>query len=203
MLLLPFQFAFSTLGFYGPFLLLIVAQLLILILIPALVRPGNRPEEVAHAMFGYMIQVVGAAFMTAGGLPAFSSVLSKQPLPSSSYTALLILFAAGGTLFLWQDSALKRIDPAARAVPSSVFFYLWKFIGVMTVFLAGLSFMLELILDLRNLTAGWWVPHLLYFAYGLLLCWFTSVNPKPAHSSCSVTPMKTVSAASAKKHHKK
>lgn len=150
------------------FLPLMAIQFVTLIAIPS-IRSGSRPADVGRSILGYSAQTVGILLMTAGGLPTFYTVLASQPLTSGTYTALLFIFAIGGLVYLWHDAMLRTIDASARAVPQMIFAVAWKFVGLLITLFVLLSVLLRLALDAGGLTPGWWILHLTFLLYGLLL----------------------------------
>jgi hypothetical protein len=165
---------FSTLGSSYTFLVPVVLfQLFALLLIASLVKGNARPEETARSVFAYLVQTTGILFMTFGGLPALYAVLARQPLTNALYIALLFVFAFGGLAFLWSDAYVRRIDSASRQIPETIYFYTWKFIGFLTLFLATLTFLLRLVLTEETLQSSWWVLHAVLFFYGVIVSWCT------------------------------
>ena len=176
----PLSVLFSSVGlFYLVFLPVIAIQFFGLLAVPALLKPGTHLTNVGHALFSYACQTAGIIFMTVGGIPTFYSVLASQSLSSGTYASLLVIFAAGGILYLWHDAALQRIDAASRAVPEMIFACAWKFIGLTDVVLSLLSFMLRILLQNQAPTGGWWIMHLALLLYGVLLT-HADVGKSPA-----------------------
>lgn len=167
----------------------VLFQLIALLMLTTLVRGNARADDAARSIFAYLIQTMGIIFMTLGGLPALYAVLARQPLTNSLYMALLFVFAFGGLAFLWADNYVRRIDLASRQVPETIYFYAWKFIGFMTIFLSSLTFLLRLVLTQELLTEGWWVLHAVLFFYGVILSWCTKtpVKLQTFHSAPMIT----------------
>ena len=164
---------FASVGIpYGTSLPLIVLGLFVLITLPAFVHPGTRIPNIASAAYCYLAQMLGIILMSSGALPALYAVFSMQELSQMTYLGLLIIFGIGGFLFLWQDMQLQSMDGMARAVMGSLFVMTWKFIGLLTVVIGGLSFAMRLMLVTER-TDHWWVTHLIMLLYGLILTWFT------------------------------
>lgn len=196
---------FQSVGItYGPMLPVLVILLFALLALPALLKPGARAEAVGAAAYSYMAQMLGVLLMTAGALPALYAVFAAQPLSESTYLGLILVFAAGGGLFLWHDMRLRAIDAVSRSVPGTIFFITWKFIALLTTVLAGISFILTIIQDAPR-AEYWWVGHLVMLLYGLTLCWFTlSRAATPADQAfTSVSTVSTRAAAPAVKTVKK
>ncbi|UPA22240.1 hypothetical protein K8942_04280 [Candidatus Peribacteria bacterium] len=185
-------------GFFLPIAVLFLFAVLV---IPGLSRAGTKPETLAMAAYGYLAESLGIILMTAGGLPAVHAVVSHQILTSNTYLGLLLLFIIGGITYLWHDSMLQKVDSISKAIPAALFFYSWKFIGLLVALFASLSFILELLVGASGQTYGWWNVHLVMLLYGLLLCWFT-VKPHTPAAVARPTPVlkpRTVIASKAKK----
>lgn len=165
---------FQSIGIVSGFLMPVAVLLLFVILVlPGLARVGTKPETLALAAYGYLAQSLGVILMTAGGLPAVYAVVAHQILPSNTYLGLLILFIIGGVTYLWHDSLLQNVDSDSKAIPAALFFYSWKFIGLLIALFASLSFVLAFLVGGEGQPYGWWNVHLVMLLYGLLLCWFT------------------------------
>lgn len=169
----------STGLFYVLFLPLMAIQLFALLAIPGMLKPGVRASEVGKALLAFSAQTVGILLMTVGGLPTAYTVLASQPLSSGTYTALLFIFAIGGLTYLWHDAALRHIDPAAKSVPQMIFGCAWKFVGLLIVLCSLLSLLLRLALEAGSLSPGWWIMHLTFIVYGLILT-YASLGSSPA-----------------------
>ena len=169
---------------YGILIPVVLFQLIALLMLTTLVKGNARPDLAARAIFAFLVQTAGILFMSLGGLPALYAVLARQPLTNTLYMALLFVFAFGGLAFLWADNYVRRIDLASRQVPETIYFYAWKFIGFMTVFIASLTFLLRLVLTQELLPEGWWVLHAVAFFYGVIISWCTKTPTKgPMFSS--------------------
>lgn len=171
---------FGVVGvFYG--LLLPVALLLIITLmfIPSVVLGGGgKVMQVGKAIYCYLLQAVGIMLMTLGGLPAIYGVLARQPYESSTYLALLIVFATGGLTFLWHDHLARTVDGASRAVPHAIYLYTFKVLGYIMMVLSAVSIVLTLLLGSDIPAADWWVMPLMLLLYGILLSWCTRFDQK-------------------------
>ncbi len=179
---------FQSVGIFSGFMLPIAILLLFVILVlPGLTRSGAKPESLALAAYCYLAEALGIILMTAGGLPAVYAVVSHQLLTSSTYMGLLSLFIIGGSIFLWHDSLLRDVDSDSKAVPAALFFYSWKFIGLVVVLFTGLSFILQWLVNTNSQIGDTWTVHLVMLLYGLLLCWFTlpapAVRPAPVKAA--------------------
>ncbi len=164
---------FSVQGIvYGLLLPLLVLQIIALLLIPALLTRGGSADAAGKAIYAYLMQAIGILLMTVGGLPALHSVLSGQDYPSTTYLALLIVFASGGLTFLWHDHLAHTIDGASRAVPEAIYFYTFKLLGFLAALLAAMSLLLTMLLNPES-PENWWVMPVIILTYGLLLSWCT------------------------------
>lgn len=165
---------FQSVGIFSGFLLPIAVLLLFVILVlPGIGRSGARPESLALAAYGYLAEALGIILMTAGGLPAVYAVVSHQILASNTYLGLLVLFIVGGITYLWHDNILQSVDSESKAIPSALFFYSWKFIGLVVVLFTTLSLVLQWLTNAADKNADIWNVHLVMLLYGFLLCWFT------------------------------
>lgn len=155
----------------------IVLLLFVVLVLPGLARPGAKPESIARAAYGYLAQSIGIILMTTGGLPAVYAVIAQQQLTSNMYLGLLLVFVIGGIAYLWHDNLVRSIDDASKAVPAALFFYCWKFIGLLVLLFAGLTYLLDALTIGGNAPLDWWVTPFVLFLYGLLLSWFTFRRP--------------------------
>ncbi|PIR49406.1 hypothetical protein COU79_05045 [Candidatus Peregrinibacteria bacterium CG10_big_fil_rev_8_21_14_0_10_54_7] len=178
--------------FYGILVPLLLLQSLTLLFIPSMMKNGAQPRKVGEAIFCYLMQSLGILLMTAGALPTLVSVLAGVELAGTTYFTLLVIFAAGGILFLWHDNAVHAIDEAFRAVPGAIFLIMFKIIGYAIVLLWVLSLITTLMNGIPE-DAGWWIMPLVMILYGLLLAWCTRSD---AGSNQSVFQSITVNSSS-------
>lgn len=193
---------FQSVGIFSGFMLPIaVLVLFIILVIPGLSRAGTNPMSLALAAYGFLAEALGIILMTAGGLPAVYAVVAHQTLASNTYLSLLILFIAGGITYLWHDAMLRKVDPVSKAIPESLFFYAWKFIGLVVTLFAVLSFILDALAGSTMHREGWWIVYIVMLLYGLLLSWFTlkPTPPRVIHRPVPAPKKKIILAAKAKK----
>ena len=157
---------------YGVLVPLVLVQLFALLFIPSMLAAPAKARAVGDAIHCYCIQSFGIMLMTAGSLPTVYSVLAGISYTGGTYFGLLLIFAAGGGLFLWQDQRASSLDPAARAVPGSIFLLTFRILGQITLVLALLSFLLSITRGSTDLL-GWWVMPVLMAVYGGLISWCT------------------------------
>ena len=172
----PFSAMFSAVGlFYGVLVPLVLVQLFAFLYIASLLRGNGTVPGVGRAVYCYFAQSLGIVLMTVSALPALHGVLSGEQYIPHTYLALLFGFAFGGLSFLWHDMLVRDVDPASRAVPGTIHFYLWKLIGFSALLLGTLSLMLRVIFTqlVPTSTAGW-AMHGVIILYGLVLTWCTS-----------------------------
>jgi hypothetical protein len=177
----------------------LVIMLFTLLMIPSILKTGTRTEEVARATYGYIAQTIGIFLMTVSGLPAFYSAFGAETYSSGAYAGLLTIFAVGGLLFLWQDSVIRRIDPASRALPQLIFLYVWKLIGLLAILAAGLSATFFLFDNTQPLQPGWWMLYAGLFLYGVLISWLTFERPAKPLMPFTTKSVKRATAAKVKK----
>ena len=157
---------------YGIVVPLVLVQLFALLFIPSMLAAPAKARAVGEAIYCYCIQTFGVMLMTIGSLPTVYSVLAGVSYTGGTYFGLLLIFAAGGMLFLWQDQRATMLDSAARAVPAAIFFLTFRILGQITLVLAVLSFLLSLTMGSTDLI-GWWVMPILMGCYGGLVAWST------------------------------
>ncbi len=173
--------------------------LFFLLCVPAFMRSSARPMDIARAAFHCLAQSVGIVFMVAGSLPALQVVIMGQALNPTTYMALLLVFAVGGLLFLWNEVQLKEMSVASKEIPETLYFYTWKFIGLVAVLVSGLSMALNLLLMPETFMDGSWMAHVILFFYGMLITFFTLSRP---HIT-TAAPIRIVPTAAKKKSAKK
>ncbi len=188
----------------GAVLPITVATVLVLLFIPSLLAPGARPAGVGHAIYCYAMQGAGIFLMTAGGLPALSSVIhsvagNSDGYSTETYLALLLLFAVGGLLFLWHEQMAAKIESASAAVPAVIFWFTFKIAGLFLVISSALSLLLTMLL-VAEPPSDWWSEPLLMLLYGLLLLWCTRM---PAYNGKSFQSSAIMSKAAGIKKAKK
>jgi len=186
----------SQVIFYGIVLPVVSLVLFFLLCVPAFLRSSARPMDIARAAFHCLAQSVGIVFMIAGSLPALQVVISNQALNATSYMGLLIVFAIGGLLFLWNDVQLKHMSVASKEIPETLYFYAWKFIGLIVVLFSGISIALTLLFSPMTFQTGQWMMHVILFFYGLLISFFTLTRP---HITAPSAPARIVPSVASKK----
>lgn len=204
----PLSTVFGTVGVvYGLILPVVLILLFALFLIASSLSPGAKARGTAQAMYCTIMMGIGVLLMTIAAIPTVTSVLAGESYASETYLGLLIVFAAGGCLFLWHDNWIRTLDPASRLVPSLIFLFTIKTIGTLITLLAGLSIILTL--TLGGAEYGWWIMPLTLFLYGAVLFISTGTVKSPASKKFSCAPLcktcfkpkfpKVVTAASTRK----
>lgn len=196
--LISAMFSFVSV-FYGVVVPLLILQSLALLFIPSMMKSGAQPRQVGEAIFCYTMQSLGILLMTAGALPTLVSVLAGVELAGTTYFTLLVIFAAGGILFLWHDNAVRDINEASRAVPGAIFQNMFKMIGYVIVLVWILSLFTSLMNGVPS-EIGWWIMPLVMIIYGSLLAWCT--RSESGESSQSVFQSITVNPPNAKPEKK-
>ncbi len=158
-----------------------VTGLLALLLLPSLMIPGAKPAETTKALYRYMLQGIGAVFMTLSGLPALFGVITNRALPANGYLALLLIFIFGGLIYLWNESHMEKLDEASRLVPSLIFRYAFKFISFFSLLAAVTSIVSTMLFSSWPYPDYWWGSPVVFLCYGLFLGWCTHV-PKATKS---------------------
>ena len=157
-----------TYGLLFPFFLL---QLLSLLFIASLIHSGAKAKGVAAALYCYLVMSGGVLLMTLAALPTIASVFSGRTFSPATYVGLLFVFGIGGLLYLTHETQTQKIDFASRAVPSLIFFYGIKLIGMAVIVLSGISLILTFTTGANQM--GWWIMPFTTFLYGLFLLWAT------------------------------
>lgn len=160
-----------------------VIHLLAVLLLPCLLSPGAKASACAKAAYCYLMQIVGVILMTIGALPAVYGVFEKFALgverfSAEMYLALLILFSAGGFVFLWHERVAERIEDASKKIPALLFWYTFKIIGMLLMLASALHLVLVMLLTGAQLVAGWWITSSVLLLYGALLSWCTRTPVK-------------------------
>lgn len=186
----------SSTVFYGLFLPAAGMLLISFLILPAMLRSGGKAEDIGKAAYCYLAQSVGILLMALGGMPALYAVLASQPLAGMMYTGLLLLFALGGIVYLSHDTAVRSIDPAARAVSGTVFFYTWKLMGLAAVLFAVSGLLLRLAAGGAT-DARWWVFYAVLLVFGGVITWFTQMPRAvgPVFRSAPIAPVPAAKAA--------
>src|SRR5262249_12264220 len=113
---------------YGFAFLLMLVQVFAMLFVPSILHKG-KPMEVGKAIYCYILQIIGIFLMSVSGLAALHGALGGQLRSSVEYLALLIVFAAGGVLFLWHEMMISSIDAASRAVPAAIYWFMVRLLG--------------------------------------------------------------------------
>lgn len=159
---LPDLLVFSVLG-------LLLMHLMVGLFLMNHLSGSTDPTHSAEAVFGYTAQAFGIVLMSIGGIPALYGVLAERSLPVVAYLGLLLVFAIGGLLFMWQDTALRSLPKASTIIPASLSHVLWRFVGLLVMTVSLLSFLLQLLVDTPTLERSFWALHLTGMFYGMLL----------------------------------
>lgn len=156
---------------YGVIVPLLLVVLLAVVFIPSALTAPGKARSIGEAIHCYFMQGFGVLLMTVGSLPTVYSVLAGISYSSGTYFGLLLVFAGGGAVFLWQDLRAASLDAQARAVPAAIFLAAFRIIGQVTLSLAILSFLLSITVGSTDM--GWWVMPVLMGIYGGLIAWCT------------------------------
>lgn len=132
---------------------------------------GSKPKAIGDAIYTYAMHGLSVLLMTTGALPTIFSVFAGVAYTGRTYIALLLVFAAGGLLFLMQDQVVRNLDDASKAIPEAIYMTVLKLVGNGLVILSALSIFLSIVL--ASFTPGWWVTPFILLLYGLLLSWCT------------------------------
>jgi hypothetical protein len=175
----PLETMFSAIGVtYGLVAPLVFIVIFLFFLTASLTQPGAKARSVAQATYCYLLMGVGLLMMTISSLPTVASVFAGVSYTGQTYFGLLLLFVVGGCIFLWHDNWVHTIDHPSQLVPSLVYLFTVKCIGVLALLLSGLSIGLTLIFG--GDTGTWWATPLAVFLYGFLLTWCTRSEKSPS-----------------------
>ncbi|MBU0458282.1 hypothetical protein KJ652_04430 [Patescibacteria group bacterium] len=196
----PLGSVFGSVGVvYGLLVPLFIILLFAVFAIASLNNAGAKPKSVVKATYCYLMMGVGILLMTIAAIPTVSSVLANMSYASATYVGLLVVFAVGGSLFLFHDNMIRALDASSQVVPSLIYLYTIKIIGTLTAVLSGLSILLTLILG--GAPEGWWVTPLTMFLYGFVL--YVSTREEdlviPSFFKCNLKLPKKSTAAVASK----
>lgn len=163
---------------YGMVIPMLVLQFIAVLLVPSLIADSSDIRASGKAIYCYLAQSIGGILMSIGGILTLHFVLSSIYVAGVASTALLLLFGAGGLIFLLHDSIAQSIDEKTRMVPFVITMYTWKFIGLMSILASALSFVLKILVSTQALENSWWILHLILIGYGILLLVITKDPPK-------------------------
>lgn len=173
---------------------IIVLQVFAFLLLARTFESSKDPWKLAQAFFCYIMEIVGIVLMSIGALPTIMAVLGSQGFSPDLYLGLLLVFAAGGILFLWIDQFVRNMDKQTRLLPELIFVYTIKTFGYLSVIFAVLSLSLSITSGALG-TPGWWIVPLVTLAYGMLLSFLTSsVAPWQAASPAKSATTKKAAA---------
>jgi len=168
----PLSTIFAFIGsFYGLVVPLLTLTFLTLLFFAGMSAQGAKAKAVGEAIICYLMHAVSVMLMTVGALPTVFSVFAGIAYTGRTYVALLLVFAAGGLLFLIQDQAARGIDAASKSVIEAIYTNTVKLIGNLITLLSALSLLLSIVL--ASFDPGWWVAPFVYLLYGMLLSWCT------------------------------
>ncbi len=164
---------FSFVGMmYGILVPLTITLVLSTVIGASMLQKDARPREIAQSLFCYLMMSLGVLLMSAGALPTIISVLAGVKLSGATYFTLLIVFSAGGMLFLWNDALVHAIPERSRMVPETIYIYLFRIIGHLLLFLWLLSLVVSMLNGLPE-EKGWWIMPIIMIIYGGLFVWCT------------------------------
>ena len=189
----PLTTIFGFIGsFYGLVVPLCTLFFITILFLASMTVAGAKPKEIGKAIYTYVMHGTSILLMTIGALPTVFSVFAGVSYTGRTYIALLLVFAAGGLLFLMQDQEVRSLDNASKSIPEAIYMTTLKIIGNLLAVLSGLSIVLNIIL--ASFQTGWWVTPFVLLLYGLLLSWCTRgprdwelFRTKPIHKT-TVTP---------------
>ena len=203
----PLTTIFAFIGsFYGLVIPLLIIFYLSILFIAGMSAPGAKPKGVGEAIYTYTLHAVSVLLMTVGALPTVFSVFAGIAWTGRTYIALLLVFAAGGLLFLMQDQATRELDKASKAVIEAIYMTTLRVIGNGLALFSALSVFLSIVL--ASFANGWWVTPFVLLLYGLLLSWCTRTETelellKTMQASVSAAPAKSTASKPRKSKRRK
>jgi len=182
----------------------IVVQLFAFLLLARSIEHSEKPRELARAIFSYFMLAIGALLMSLSAIPTLIAALGQGGFSTQVYVSLVLVFVAGGILFLWHDYQARLLSEEVRHIPSLIYHYTIKTTGQLSLVLAVMYFTLTISLQSTD-TSGWWSMPVAIFLYGLFLCWITGEKPtgKTSTARVSSTPLHTRTAHRQKGRRKK
>lgn len=176
----------------------ILALLFLALILPVASRPGVSPFVAVKVAYAYVMQAVAILLMSASALTVLHSVLSRSPLSATVYLAFLLIFAAGGILFVMQERSLRLIDGVSKQMIGCLFFYTWKATGLLAAGAAGLTLLTGTVAGGGAVPAQWPAVATVCL-FGIILSWYTRGQPVvPARPAVAATaaPRKRTTAKS-------
>ena len=160
---------------FGLVIGVIVLQLIIFMFLVKPMSDSKNPTLFGKAIFSYFMMTIGVLIMSLSAIPTAISVLSSTSFNPEVYLSLLIVFAMGGLMFLWNDYRLREIDEKFRQIPSILYFFTIKAIGQLSFILAILYMTMTIALGDVG-TPGWWSIPLTIALYGIVMSVLTSTS---------------------------
>ena len=114
------------------------------------------------------------------------------------YLGLLLLFCVGALAYIVHAALLQSVDATARAVPSAIFFSMWKVFGTILALFSFTTLLLRMILGGLLLSNDAWAMQVVLFFYGVVLLWLTWENPGTQRKAFQSTSIATRPAAAKK-----
>jgi hypothetical protein len=152
-------------------------ELLILLLLSGNLAGQKSPEDAGRAVFGYVMLTIGVLLMSLSAVPTLIAVFGDAGFTVEVYFGLVLIFAVGGLVYLWNDYRVRELPAEATRLPGVIYRCIMKTIGQLSLVLAVLYFTMALALQGTD-TAGWWSMPLTILLYGLLLT-FLTMEPSP------------------------
>jgi len=160
---------------FGLVFAVIVLQLIVFLLLVKPMSESKSPTKFGKAIFSYVMMTIGVILMSLSAIPTTISVLSSTAFNPEVYLSLLLVFAMGGLMFLWNDYRLREIDEKTKAIPGVMYFFVMKAIGQLSLVLAVLYLTLTIVLGDIG-TPGWWSIPLTIALYGIVMSVLTTTD---------------------------
>ena len=96
---------------------------------------GAKLTDASRTLVAYLMKGIGIVLMTVGAVPTILAVMTTG-FSAAMYLGLLLVFAAGGLLFLWFDHQTREMKSAQTSHAASLYAGLLSLAGCAIVLYA-------------------------------------------------------------------
>ncbi|HLD64057.1 MAG TPA: hypothetical protein VI913_04150 [Candidatus Peribacteraceae bacterium] len=147
---------------------LLVAFTLAFLLSVRTVAPADL-GKLARAVFSYLMMLVAVILMsTAAIVTALAAMTASALNDPAVHLVLLLLFAAGGILFLWVDQSVRHMDKYITRIPSLLYDFTLRIVCYVAIVF---SILYLLLMSAFIQTEGWWKVPGVILLYSCLVVW--------------------------------